>query len=119
MYEPTAVSDIVSMAILNLEVVDFNRLVQLKEINTLDYCCVPILGINDIIRCNLGCINPAFAFDLEGMRFGTPDNFAVNIELNETVNLVDRSRDNSLFCRFAGDMIDTRDNVADLIDIIS
>ena len=69
----------ISMTIFNLEVEDRGRLIKFKEIYALDSCGIPILGVNNIVRCKIRCIYPTSTLDLEGMRFGIPENFAVNV----------------------------------------
>ena len=114
MYKYKIVTDKVGMAIFNLEVKDLNRLVEFKEIYALDSCGVPIFGVNDIAGIKIGCIYPALAFHLEGMCFSALNDLAVNIKLDQSINLIDGGRDNALFGSFAGDMIYTGNGIAAL-----
>ena len=74
------------MTILNLKVKDLNRLVEFKEIYAFGSCCIPIFGIDNVVRCKISSIYPTLTLNLEGMRFGAADDFAVNIKLGQTVN---------------------------------
>lgn len=86
----------VGMTIFNLEVKDFNRLVKFKEIYALNGCSAPILSINNIVRLQLCCINPTLALYLERMCFGTLDDLAINVKLDQSIDLIYSCSYNSL-----------------------
>ena len=102
------------MTILNLEVKDINRLVEFKEVYTLDSCGIPILGVNNIVRCKIRCIYPTSTLDLEGMCLGTLDNLTIDVEFDESGYLIDSGRDNLLFSSFTCDMINAGNRISDL-----
>ena len=80
MYKNETISNKVSMAIFNLKVKDLNRLVKFKQINALNGCSAPVLGIDNITGVQIASVNPAL--DLEWVRFGTLNHLAVNIEMD-------------------------------------
>ena len=114
MNQYTKFTNKVGMAIFNLKVKDLNRLIKFKQIYTLYSCCVPIFGVNNIARNKFASIYPTFAFYLKRMCFGALNNLTVYIQLNKFVYLIDGSRNNSLLCRFAGYMVNARNNFANL-----
>ena len=114
MYKYKVVTYKIGMTILNLKVKDFNWLVEFKQVYALDSCGIPILSVNDIVRCKIRCIYPTSALNLEGVSLGTLNNLAVDVKLNKPINLVYSSRDNFLFSRFTSDMINAGNCIADL-----
>ena len=104
----------IGMTIFNLKVKDLNGFVEFKEGNALNSCRAPILGVNNILGCKTGCVNPAFAFDMERVRFGTPDNLPVDVKFNQSVYLIYGSCDNLLFSGFTCDMINAGNRISDL-----
>ena len=59
------------MTILNFKVKDLNRLVEFKKGYTLNGCGIPILGVKNIVRLKLCCINPTLVLYLERMCLGS------------------------------------------------
>ena len=107
----------VGMTILNLKVKDLNRFIEFKEIYALNSSSIPILGVNNIVRCKIRCIGPTASLYLEGMCFGTLDDLAINVKLDKTVNLIYGCGNNSFFSRFTSDMVNARNGIANLSDI--
>ena len=101
------VPDAIGMTILNLEVKDFNWLIEFKQRNALNSRSIPILGIDNVVGCKVGCIYPTLALNLEGMRFGTLNQLTFDVKFNKPINLVDSGRDNLLFRSFARNVVNT------------
>ena len=113
-YQNTYVTNKVSMAIFNFKVEDLNGFIKLKKAYALNGCRVPVFGVDNVVRCKIRRINPAFAFYLERMCFGTLYDLAVNIKLNQSVYLVDGCRYNFLFGCFACNVVNAGNCIADL-----
>ena len=114
MYKNETISNKVSMTIFNFKVEYLNRLVKLKQINALNRCGAPVFGIDNIFGIQIAGVNPAFALDLERVRFGALNNFAVNVKLNQPIYLVDGSGDDLLFGCFSGDMVNAGNCIPNL-----
>ena len=82
MYKNETISNKVSMAIFNLKVKDLNRLIKFKQINALNRCGTPVLGVDNITGVQIASVNPALALDLERVRFSALNHLAVNIEMD-------------------------------------
>ena len=102
------------MRVFDFKVEDLNGFVEFKEGNALNSCGVPIFDVNNILWCKVGNIYPAFILNLERVRFGTPDNLPVDVKFNQSVYLVDSGRYNLLFSRFACDVVNAGNCIADL-----
>ena len=77
------------MTILNLKVKYFYRFIEFKQTDTIDSCSIPILGIDNITGYKVTSVYPSLTLDLERMCFGAPNDFAVNLKFNQTVDFVD------------------------------
>ena len=105
MYYPLAATNIVGVAIFDFEVKDFDRFGQVDNIDACDRGGVPILIIDQVAGLELFCLDPALAFDLEGVSIGTADDLAADLQLYQLVDLVDRGGDNTLNSLFACDVV--------------
>ena len=114
MYKDETISNEVSMTIFDFKVKDLNRFVKFKQINALNRCGTPVLGVDNITGFQIASVNPALALDLERVRFGALNNFAVNVKLNQPIYLVDGSGDDLLFGCFSGDMVNAGNCITDL-----
>ena len=77
----------VSMAIFNFKVEDLNGFIKLKKAYALNGCRVPVFGVDNVVRCKIRRINPAFALNLERVCFGTLNDLSINIVTQKLFNV--------------------------------
>ena len=105
MYYPFAATNIVGVAIFNLEVEDFDGFGEVDNFNTFDWGSVPVLVIYKVAGLELFGLDPALILDLKGVGVGTADHFAANLQLYQLVYLVDGGGNNALNSRFTCDVV--------------
>ena len=114
MYQYAKITNKVSMRVFNFKVKDFNRLVEFDQVDAMNTNNLPILGIYKIVWLQISSIDPTSTLYLERVSFSTTKRFVTDLKFNQTINLVNRSGDNLLLCRFTGNVINTRNRIANL-----
>lgn len=91
----------VGMEPFNLKVVDLNRLIQLLTTDSINKCVFAVLELQLVVQLQILCGNPALTLHIEGM-FGRAGNgFAIDLNVNKLVLLVQEGADNTLKRTFA------------------
>ena len=101
MDQDTAGTNVLGVEILDLEVEDLNRLVQLLATDGIDKCIFAALELQLVVQLQILRGNPASVLYIERMFGGTGNGFAIDLNMNQFILLVQESADNSLQRTFA------------------
>ena len=90
------------MEVLDLEVEDLNRFIQLLVTDGINECIFTVLEFQLVVQLQILRGNPALALHIEGMLSGTGNGFAIDLNVYQFVLLIQESADNSLQRTLAG-----------------
>ena len=101
-HEHAVLSYEVSMEILNFEVVDPNRLIELLDSDGMDERRFPVSQFQPVVRFQIDRRDSALVVHIEQMLGGAGNCFIANLNVDKLILFIQEGLHHSLQCAFAG-----------------